>query len=261
MNIRFIPEGPALLVKNRKRVLVVADLHIGIEAELKRRGWHVSSRTGERLERLLSCISIARPDLLILLGDIKHNLPKTTGQEYRELPGFLDAIRSSVSIRVLPGNHDTFISRFIHPEELMNKAGAVIDRVGYLHGHTTLSPALEGRLVVAGHHHPLVAIRDSVGCSLRSPAYLLAALNPECIDQKREGRSLQENRKDAGMNCTRVLFMPAFNECAGFDILQIVRHPFSPLSRAIQPESAEIFLPDGTYIGPICCLEVPDGTA
>ena len=55
----------------------------------------------------------------------------------------------------------------------------------------------------------------------------------------------------------RVLFMPAFNEIAGYDILQIIKNPTSPLSRNIIAEETEIILADGTLIGPLRAL-IPD---
>ncbi len=261
MNIRFIPEGPALLVRNRERILVIADLHIGIEAELRARAWHVGSRTKERLERLMSCIELARPDLLLILGDIKHNLPRTTRQEYHELPEFLERIRSSVPVRIVPGNHDTSISRFIREEETLAKTGALVDGTGYLHGHTALSPDLLGHLIISGHHHPLVSVNDEVGCALRSPAYLLAALDPGLLGPAVKTKQVLKEPLVPDHGSTRVLFMPAFNECAGFDVLQIIRRPFSPISRAILPGSAEVFLPDGTYLGPAAALEGAESAA
>lgn len=262
MNLRFIPDGPALLVSNRQRVLVVADLHIGIEAELAARGWHVASRTEERLGRLLACIGATDPDLLLLLGDVKHNLPKTTRQEFYEVPQFLSAVRDHVPVQILPGNHDTNIARFLKPGELLNKSGMIIDGTGYLHGHTALAPGLRGHLVIAGHHHPLVAINDEVGCALRSPAYLLAGLNTRLLfDREDPGPDGQETGAPVAAGATRVLLVPAFNECAGFDVMRIIRHPFSPISRAILPESAEVFLTDGTYIGPVSSLEGGDSAA
>jgi uncharacterized protein len=56
---------------------------------------------------------------------------------------------------------------------------------------------------------------------------------------------------------SRVLFMPSFNEIAGYDILQIIKKPFSPLSRLMRKEDTEIILADGTYIGPLRAL-IPD---
>jgi hypothetical protein len=48
--------------------------------------------------------------------------------------------------------------------------------------------------------------------------------------------------------------MPSFNEIAGYDILQIIKKPFSPLSRLMKKEECEIILADGTYIGPLRAL-------
>ena len=49
--------------------------------------------------------------------------------------------------------------------------------------------------------------------------------------------------------------MPSFNEIAGYDLLQIVKNPFSPLSRCMKKEDAEIILADGTYIGSLSSLQ------
>ncbi|OPY37674.1 MAG: Calcineurin-like phosphoesterase [Methanoregula sp. PtaU1.Bin051] len=261
MKIQFVSEGPALLVRNKERILVAADLHIGIEADLAAHGWHVASRTNDRLLRLLSCVESESPDRVVLLGDVKHNLPRTTRQEYFELPGFLSAIRKTVPFHVVPGNHDTGIARFLQEGELLAKNGAVLDGFGYLHGHTLPSPDLAGRLIITGHHHPLVSIYDDVGCALKTPAYLLAGLNDSLLFRE-TGKGLKQGQKQRRKGGgTRALFMPAFNECAGFDIVSIIQHPFSPISRSIIAGSAEVLLSDGTYIGPVSSMEEPDAAA
>lgn len=257
MNIRFLSEGPALLVQNRSRTLAFADLHIGIEADLAAHGWHIASRSAERLERLLACIAAADPDRVVLLGDVKHNLPVTTRQEYRELPGLLAAIRQAAPLIVVPGNHDTGIARFLQEGELLPAGGTVIEDTGYFHGHTIPAPELLGRLILAGHHHPLVAIRDEVGCALRAPAYLLAGIDTA----KLAGRTKKRGKGTAGQvqedDGTRVLFMPSFNEYAGFEVTRILNRPFSPVSRALRRETAEVFLTDGTCLGNARRLEEP----
>jgi hypothetical protein len=53
--------------------------------------------------------------------------------------------------------------------------------------------------------------------------------------------------------------MPSFNEIAGYDIFRIIDNPFSPLSRYMKKEEAEIILADGTYIGHFSSLQ-PDET-
>jgi hypothetical protein len=241
MNLEFIGDGPSLLVTGEERYLVVADLHFGIEADLALHGLHFRSRSKDRLERLLAIVDRVDPDGLVLLGDVKHSIPTVTRQEYYELPRILDTLRSRVPLLVFPGNHDIGIERYLRPAEIRAKEGAVIDGVGYLHGHMYPSPSLAGHLMIIGHHHPLLSLRDEVGCALQSPAYLRAGVNTGALGMA--------DMKETG-GPTRVLFMPAFNEIAGYDILRIIRDPTSPLSRNILPEDTEIILADGTYIGP-----------
>ena len=243
MNLEFLPEGPALVVENAERTLVVADLHFGIESDLARHGWHFSSRSLERMERLAALVARARPDRLLLLGDVKQSVPFTTRQEWRELPRVLAALRAQVPILVVPGNHDPGIERFLDPGEMAEKTGTVVDGVGYLHGHTLPGPQLAGQLVLVGHHHPLAALQDEVGCSLRAPAYLMGEVDGDCLGLP------------AAPTPTRVLFVPAFNELAGYDVRKIVADPFSPVSRCLRKETVDVLLADGTLIGPIEALE------
>ncbi len=242
----FVRDGPALLVQNSQRVLVVADLHFGAESGYARGGVHIPSNSSARLERLLGCIDDCSPDLLVLLGDVKHSVPLTSRQEYRELPGILDSIRDRVDIRVTPGNHDAGLQRFLNDDELMPVNGAVIDGVGYLHGHTLPDPALLGHLLVIGHHHPVVHLYDDVGCALRShPAYLLSTLDTACLKQRMPEAATE----------TRVLFVPAFLELAGgMDVCELKKSRLGPISRCIREDDAEVFLDDGTYISTLAAL-------
>jgi len=145
---------------------------------------------------VIACIEETRPDLLLLLGDVKHNVPVTSRQEYRELPGVLQSFRDRVPIAVAPGNHDGGIGRFLEPGELLPAEGTLIDGVGYLHGHTHPAPELPGHLVVLGHHHPVVSLVDTVGCAARArPAYLYSVVEEPSGER------------------TRLLFVPAFG-CA-----------------------------------------------
>ncbi len=249
MKMEFFGDGPALVIEGENRLLIVADLHFGIEADLATHGLHFRSRSRERLERLMNIIDLADPDMLVLLGDIKHSIPSLTRQEYVELPVILETLRSRVPLKVFPGNHDIGIETYLRTTELQPKEGAILDGVGYLHGHMYPSPHLAGHLMIIGHHHPLLLLKDEVGCALQAPAYLRAELDAGKLGME----IIAENPP------TRVLFMPSFNEIAGYDILQIVKNPFSPLSRFMKKEDAEIILADGTYIGSLNSLQ-PDET-
>jgi hypothetical protein len=246
MKMEFIKDGPALVIENTERLLIVADLHFGIEADLAAHGMHFKSHSTERLARLMQTVDATQPDRLILLGDVKHSIPSLTRQEWREIPGILGTIRRRIPILVFPGNHDIGIERFLEPGELQPKEGAVIDGVAYLHGHTYPAPDLGGHLIVTGHHHPQVSLHDEVGCSLQAPAYLRAGIDTEALGLKMPD--------SVSPTPARALFVPAFNEIAGYDIIKIARDPFSPISRCMKQDDAEIILADGTYIGTLAML-------
>jgi putative SbcD/Mre11-related phosphoesterase len=239
MTLHFLPDGPALVIEDTARVLVIADLHIGIESDLDVHGVHIPSQTRGRLDRVLACIDEGKPDLVVLLGDVKHSVPLTTRQEYYEIPDLLREIRSRASLKVVPGNHDGGLERFLEEGEMLPMRGALIDGVGYLHGHTYPDPSLVGHLLVIGHHHPMVTIRDEVGCALRDRAYLLTKVNENCLGLGDED----------GAGATRVLVMPAFNEFTGFDVTRMQKSNLGPLSRCMDFGNAEVFLTDGTYLG------------
>jgi len=270
MTLRFLPEGPALVIEGTERVLVIADLHIGIESDLDAHGIHIPSQGRGRLDRVLACIDEGKPDLVLLLGDVKHSVPLTTRQEYRELPILLEEIRSRVPLRVVPGNHDGGIERFLRDGELLPLRGTLVDGVGYLHGHTYPDPALLGHLLVIGHHHPMVALRDQVGCALRDRAYLLTIVDEGCLDlsgKEKKGAAGEgggtgeavagdtgENERGDGARPTRILVMPAFNELTGYDVTKLRESTLGPLSRCMDFPNAEVFLTDGTYLGLLGCL-------
>jgi len=243
MEIDYFPSGPAILVTGKQRMLVVADLHMGIESDLRLHGVHLQSRGIERIQRLTNLVRDTSPDIVLMLGDIKHRVPGTSWQEFRELPSLFSDLRKQTKIRVTPGNHDPGIEEFLKPGELLPREGSLLDGIGVMHGHTRPDPSLAGHLILAGHHHPMASLHDEVGIALRSPCYVLAELENTVFESPQP-----EDQK------TRILMVPAFNEFSGYGIEKTFRSPFSPLSRAVIIETAECLLSDGTYGGDLPSL-------
>lgn len=244
MNIDFISSGPAVLIEEEERILFIADIHMGIETDLKNHGIYIKSHGKERVQRLVNCIRETSPDKLVILGDIKHRIPGTSWQEFSELPHLFSILREILPFFVTPGNHDPGIEGFLRDNEYLIKEGDIIDQVGVLHGHTKLNPALKDRLILCGHHHPTVSMSDEVGIALRSPCFIIGELGSEIFDEYQE----DENKN------TRVLMVPSFNELTGYGIEKTFRTPFSPISRAMIIDTAECLLPDGTYAGDLKTL-------
>src|SRR5659263_41991 len=128
---------PALVVENSLKVLVIADIHLGIEWELYHRGFSIPSQVEKRKKRMLDHINSEKPDRIVLLGDIKHNVPRTSWQEKKEVPDFLKALEAYAPVDIVPGNHDGGIEELISENvSIHGTRGFVLDGVGYFHGHT-----------------------------------------------------------------------------------------------------------------------------
>ena len=222
--MKLIPDKPALLIKSN---LVVADLHNGIEFELFKKGANVPSQTSKKLERLLEIVKDTKPKKLILLGDLKHNVPVTSRQEQEEVPLFLaELLKHIPKIVITKGNHDGNIERLVPPgvevtDELIEGG------VGYFHGHKRPSEdLLKQKLIVCAHTHPAVMIRDIRG-----------NVKPAWIESKVKGSS------------TDVVIIPAFDDLIrGFAMNR--SEPIGPfLSKMVDLENAEAYLLDGSYLG------------
>jgi len=77
MEIDYFPSGPAFQITGEQRILVIADLHMGIESDLRLHGVHLQSKGKERIDRLSELVQEISPDILLMLGDVKHRVPGT----------------------------------------------------------------------------------------------------------------------------------------------------------------------------------------
>ena len=209
--------------------LVVADLHNGIEFELYKKGATIPSQTGEKLSKLRAIIRNTEPKKLIILGDLKHNVPITSRQEYMEVPMFLQELLKEVSrIIITKGNHDGNIEKLVPPGvEVVDEF--IEDGIGYFHGHKRPSRELLAQeLIVCAHTHPSVLLRD-----------IRANMQQAWIETKVKGSE------------TRVLVIPAFDESTRGSAVNNTE-PIGPfLKRMIDLENADIYLLDGSYLGTV----------
>ena len=95
MDIALKPllDEPAMVVESEYKILVLADLHLGIEVELRQKGIHIGSQTDKLLERAIKCVKAVEPDAILLLGDIKHVVPQMSFADRKEVPFFFAQLR------------------------------------------------------------------------------------------------------------------------------------------------------------------------
>jgi hypothetical protein len=235
-----IVDEPALLLKEKK-LLVIADLHIGIESELRESGVQVPSQTMLMEERLVSLLQTYDIHDIILLGDIKHMIPSSTTQERTDVKRFLEIIKSYGRLHVLPGNHDGNIHRLLSPEVVLHPSdGFVFEGIGFVHGHRWPSvEVMQCEQVVIGHTHPTIMLTDRLGYRTFEPCWLRGP----CVAEK-----FQE--KYSVSVPPQILVMPAFNPLCGG--IAVNRDPLlGPFGSMMDVENAEVYLLDGVSLGKV----------
>lgn len=125
------------------------------------------------------------PDRIILLGDVKHNVPQVSWQEKDEIPRFLETLAEYAHVDIFPGNHDGGIELLFNRQKnirVHSARGAVLDGVGYFHGHTWPAPELlAASNVVTAHNHPTVRFTDAFGYSIVEPAWVRTKFKPDVL--------------------------------------------------------------------------------
>lgn len=239
-DLQPIIEEPALLIKEKK-LLVVADLHIGIESELRENGLHVPSQTKAMEQRLISILSTYQVNDIVLLGDIKHMIPSSTVQERNDVKAFLESIQTYATLHILPGNHDGNIDRLLTSSvHLYPSDGFVFEGIGFTHGHRWPSKEVAHcTAMVIGHSHPTVMLTDRLGYRTFEQCWLRCSPNLGRLNDRYPGSSISQ-----------ILLMPAFNPLCGG--IAVNRDPLlGPFGSLIDVDEAEVYLLDGSSLGKV----------
>jgi putative SbcD/Mre11-related phosphoesterase len=268
MMLEPIKNYPALLhTEKQHKTLIIADLHLGWEINLAKKGIHIPSQTTKILQRLLRVISIANPKTLIILGDVKHTIAKAEPGEWKDIPEFFEAISAEISdVRVIRGNHDGTLEPLLPKSvELYPSTGTALDGVGLFHGHTwPAKKLLNSKILVMGHVHPTLSIRDALGFRITTPVWIKIGLDskkletPYLKDKHAETTTPRDsNGKRTGKpEAKQLLIIPCFNDFLGgrpINRKDENKGYIGPLlrSEATNIEKGQVYLLDGTFLGTV----------
>jgi hypothetical protein len=255
---------PAIVVENEHKALVIADLHLGIEAEFRQKGINIGSQTEKLLERAIKCVKAAEPDVIILLGDVKHAVPQISFTDRKEVPFFLAHLAEYAPVYIVKGNHDGCIDKLLpevaaplrkpkHEIYVKTIKGFLFDHVGYTHGHSwPLQELFTAQYILIGHNHPRIRLVSSNSrYTSMKPVWIRVQCDYKAV--MKHYPELKQNKRTAPW----VIIMPAFNElCGGVAFNAAKREFLGPIaSKLLQLETMEVYLLDGTYIGKACDLE------
>lgn len=260
--MRFLEGWPSIMVERPSPTIVVSDIHYGFEAELNEKGVRVPSQTEKITSLLVSLADETGAERIVILGDLKHNVPSLSRIEWNELPRAIQKLREKgLEVVLVPGNHDGGIVRILGDlVELASSSGLLLKgekKFFMFHGHRWPGAGImEADVVFMGHLHPTVSIKTDLGSVVRRPVWLIME-----GDKRVLARIFRErfNVSLRGRGRIRLVVFPSFNPMVtGISVNSLLPNErLWPLIRtgAFQLEDAEAVLLEGVSLGRVRDLE------
>ena len=208
MKVQILYPHRALLLDDRtaedekKRYLVVGDLHIGFEERYAGSGVTLASNYQRMLSEILDIVEENRVTDLIINGDTKSGVDRILKSEWEYVPKFFSRLAESCKVAVVPGNHDGGLVNLLPSSvEMLDINGVLLSDTLVLHGHTRplVKYSSECRRIVMGHVHPIFQRRGNPLTG--QPVWIMLRVPKRSLFRE----SLEEDLM------VEVIVMPSFN--------------------------------------------------
>jgi len=243
--MRFISKNQAVFLPEIDSI-VISDLHIGLEHELIKSGIVIPSQAERMEKRILKLIKMTNAKRLVILGDVKHQVPGISWREEKQIPSFLSTLSKVVEIHITLGNHDPSLTKLIEGTNVSvhSAKGFRIGDFGFFHGHAWPSrELLECKTVFMGHVHPAVELKDRFGYRTVIQVWVITRISKDI--GKKYGLAVKRDVK--------LIVVPAFNRLIGACVLNSKREEelLGPLLRSefVDMKNSKVYTLDGIELG------------
>jgi putative SbcD/Mre11-related phosphoesterase len=157
------------LYLSEQKILVLADLHIGIEESFVKQGvlipkFHFRDLV-TRVEGIFEQLARAKKsvEVVVINGDLKHEFGTISEEEWRNTLKMLDYLsRKCKRIVLLQGNHDKILGPIADKRKVEFAEEFVVGDVMMCHGNRIPEIPASVKTVVIGHDHPAVSIHEEL---------------------------------------------------------------------------------------------------
>ena len=245
---------------NNIKYLCIADLHLGFELDYLRKGVrHIEQQSFEIIYKVSALLESHSTDVLLLLGDVKHTITRTTNYEKRLLDAFFEKIigEKDLSVLIVRGNHDGHLDYEIpkkYNQRVKILSSLKLGKISLFHGHKKpLAKESQAPYWIMGHIHPSILLKDKFNNFTKEHVFLELNLSEQDI------KSLSDNKiiENYLIN-KKILVLPPFNwYLAGYSLnlprirtTEKTKKELGYIGSIIQrvPELTKIYLLDGTYL-------------
>ncbi|QGA80687.1 metallophosphoesterase [Candidatus Nanohalobium constans] len=174
-------EGKPAIFHEEMDLLVIADLHLGLEGSMTSKGSYVPKfQLDDIKEEIQELQDETQASRILVNGDLKNQY-STSYTEKQELDEFLEFLQETFEeVILIKGNHDTILDNTAEKHGLELKDYFVENDILFTHGHMKLGNFDEEYdTVVMGHEHPALALTDDVGVKEKVSCVLYGELEED----------------------------------------------------------------------------------
>ena len=165
--IGYVESEPALVIDD---FLIISDLHIGFEEELKKEGYNVPWQTKNFVKKIKNLKQRTRCAKLIILGDVKHSISLFPRMELQVFFNMIAEIFNEIII--VKGNHDGLIERITENYANISVVPEFLYKdYLFIHGHKKTKLLDKAKVLLIGHFHSMYMFKDVLGRNARKPSW------------------------------------------------------------------------------------------
>lgn len=146
-------------------ILVVADIHLGYEEELRKKGVHLPLGEFNHQKKLFTrLLEQYKPKTIVLNGDLKHSFGSINRTEWKHTLELLDLLTATSNVVIIKGNHDTILEPIARKKSIAIRNYYKDNELLFLHGDVLPEPHLleAVQTIIIGHEHPAIGLTNGI---------------------------------------------------------------------------------------------------
>lgn len=152
----------------KRKTLLVADLHIGKSGHFRKNGIAVPEEIAQsNLNKLDDIVQLTEPNHLIILGDLFHS---NINNEWKQFIQWRKK-HSQLEVSLVVGNHDILDAENYHKGIINVFQKLSVNPFLFIHDISDLSERHKNKYPISGHIHPAVQLKGRGRQALKLPCF------------------------------------------------------------------------------------------
>ena len=144
-----------------KKILIIGDLHLGLENSLIDQGILIpKSQFNTIKDNIKKILKESEVKKIIINGDIKHEFSRINKQEWNDVYSLIEFLKEYCDVEIVIGNHDYIMKQMLDSKGYKTSYFVIVNDIIILHGDFIPAEATTKKIVIIGHEHPSVLLRE-----------------------------------------------------------------------------------------------------